>query len=102
MALSSMTGFARGSGAADGLHWQWEVKSVNAKALDVRCRLPSGFEALEFPVRTAVAERLKRGNLQVSLTVSGATQSERIELNEAVLSQVLKAAEELRARIGGD
>jgi uncharacterized protein YicC (UPF0701 family) len=47
MALSSMTGFAQSSGEKDGLHWQWEIKSVNGKALDIRCRLPSGFEALE-------------------------------------------------------
>ena len=47
MALSSMTGFAQSSGEKDGLHWQWEIKSVNGKALDLRCRLPTGFEALE-------------------------------------------------------
>ncbi len=102
MALSSMTGFARASGAVDGLHWQWEVKSVNAKALDVRCRLPSGFEALEPGVRAAVAEKLKRGSLQVMLSVSGASQPETLQLNEAVLEQLLGAAERLRARIGGE
>ena len=31
MALSSMTGFARGHGAADAYAWSWEIKSVNAK-----------------------------------------------------------------------
>jgi uncharacterized protein (TIGR00255 family) len=103
MPLSSMTGFARASGDAfDGLHWQWEVKSVNAKGLDVRCRLPSGFEALEQPVRAAAAERLKRGSLQVSLSISGASQRETVQLNETVLAQVLKAAHQLHARVGGE
>ena len=51
MPLSSMTGFARASGSAQGLFWQWEIKSVNGKALDVRLRLPQGFEAMETPVR---------------------------------------------------
>ncbi|HUR43256.1 MAG TPA: YicC/YloC family endoribonuclease [Aestuariivirga sp.] len=97
-----MTGFARASGALDGLHWQWEVKSVNAKGLDVRCRLPTGFEALEQPVRAAAAERLKRGTLQVSLNISGASQRETVQLNETVLAQVLKAAEHLHARVGGE
>lgn len=102
MALSSMTGFARASGAMEGLHWQWEAKSVNAKALDVRCRLPTGFEALEQGVRAAAAAKLKRGSLQVSLGVSGAAQPETIQLNETVLAQVLNAAERLRERIGGE
>ena len=102
MPLSSMTGFARVSGALDGLHWQWEAKSVNGKALDVRCRLPAGFEMLEPGVRAAVAEKLKRGSLQVSLAVSGMAQTEVVQLNEAVLAQVLNAGQRLREQIGGE
>ena len=33
MALSSMTGFARGHGVAGPYVWSWEIKSVNAKGL---------------------------------------------------------------------
>ncbi|MBC8035849.1 MAG: YicC family protein [Rhizobiales bacterium] len=102
MPLSSMTGFARASGAIDGVHWQWEVKSVNAKALDVRCRLPMGFEELEQGVRAAAAEKLKRGSLQISLSVSSAIQTEMLQLNEAVLAQVLNAAKHLRELVGGE
>jgi uncharacterized protein (TIGR00255 family) len=102
MPVSSMTGFARASGHFEGLHWQWEVKSVNGKALDLRCRLPAGFEGLEPSIRAATAAALKRGNLQVALSVSGAAQAEAVTLNEAVLEQVLAAAERLRERIGGE
>jgi len=45
--LSSMTGFARISGAAQGLSWSWEVRSVNGKSLDIRLRLPSEFSSLD-------------------------------------------------------
>ena len=102
MPLSSMTGFARASGSLDGLHWQWEIKSVNAKGLDVRFRLPPGFEGLEASVRAVAAERLKRGSLQAALSVSGPAQSETWRLNESVLEEVLSAAERLRQRIGGE
>ncbi|MGB9141763.1 MAG: YicC/YloC family endoribonuclease [Aestuariivirga sp.] len=101
MALSSMTGFAQSSGEKAGLHWQWEIKSVNGKALDIRCRLPSGFEALEPIARSALAQHIKRGNLQVTLTTSGAATPEAVVVNEAVLEQVLAIAEKLRDRIGG-
>ena len=42
-----MTGFARrtGHGVPDG--WSWEVKSVNARGLDIRCRLPAGMDTPE-------------------------------------------------------
>ena len=101
MALSSMTGFAQSSGEKDGLYWQWEIKSVNGKALDIRCRLPSGFEALEALARTTLSRHIKRGNLQVTLSTSGATASEAVVVNQAVLEQVLGIAEKLRDRIGG-
>ena len=97
-----MTGFARASGAHAGLHWQWEAKSVNGKALDVRCRLPVGCEGLEADVRAASARRLARGNVQVSLSVSGVVQAETVAINEAVLEQLLAAGERLRDRIGGE
>ncbi len=102
MPISSMTGFARASHGLDGLFWSWEIKSVNGKALDVRVRLPQGFEALEPQLRAAAAHVLKRGNLQVSLSVSGAIAPETITLNTAVLDQLVAAGEALRGRIGGE
>ena len=45
MALSSMTGFARGHGITGPYAWNWEIKAVNAKGLDVRLRLPPGWDA---------------------------------------------------------
>ena len=55
MALSSMTGFARGHGVSGSYAWAWEIKSVNGKGLDVRLRLPSGWDAIEAPVRARAA-----------------------------------------------
>ena len=97
-----MTGFARASGDAGGLFWQWEIKSVNGKALDVRLRLPPGFEALDMPVRAAIAQAFRRGNLQVSLSVSGEIARETVRLNHDVLNRLVEAGEALRARIGGE
>ena len=51
MPLASMTGFARSQGSAGSYHWAWELKSVNGKGLDLRLRLPQGWDAIEVPVR---------------------------------------------------
>ena len=101
MALSSMTGFAQSSGEKDGLHWQWEIKSVNGKALDIRFRLPPGFDGLEAAARASLSQHIKRGNLQVVLTTSGTIAADMVVVNEAVLEQVLDIAQKLRDRIGG-
>ncbi len=69
MALSSMTGFARGHGTSGSYAWAWEIKSVNGKGLDLRLRLPPGWDAIEAAVRAAAAEKFARGSLQANLIV---------------------------------
>lgn len=64
-----MTGFARRDGADEAASWTWEVKSVNGRSLDVRARLPVGYESLDPAVRSAVAGACARGNVQVNLTI---------------------------------
>jgi uncharacterized protein (TIGR00255 family) len=99
MALSSMTGFARGHGSSGSYAWAWEIKSVNGKGLDLRLRLPPGWDAIEAPVRACAAEKFARGSLQANLMVDriGATPSVRV--NAAVLEAVLGAMRELSGRI---
>ncbi len=87
MNISSMTGFARTEGTADGLTWTWEARSVNGRGLDVRLRLPPGNEALEVPARDAVAKRFSRGNIAVALTIEKQQANGAIRLNETVLAE---------------
>ena len=49
--LASMTGFAHSEGAVEGLSWAWELRSVNGRGLELRFRLPSGFDMLEPALR---------------------------------------------------
>ncbi|QIG50684.1 YicC family protein [Nordella sp. HKS 07] len=101
MSLSSMTGYARASAALDGLHWQWDIKSVNGKGLDIRCRMPPGFETLDLPVREIAQKHLKRGNVQISFTSDRGGAEQKLAVNEAALEQVVALAEKLRERLGG-
>ena len=68
-AITSMTGFARRDGGLGGLNWTWEVRSVNARGLDVRVRLQGGYERLEPQVRGAVARHARRGAVGLVLSV---------------------------------
>lgn len=99
MALSSMTGFARAHGAAGPYAWSWEIKSVNAKGLDVRFRLPPGWDAVEVPARSRATAELSRGTVYCNLTVErkGATQT--VKVNEQVLAAVLATVEGLAGKV---
>jgi uncharacterized protein (TIGR00255 family) len=67
MTISSMTGFGRAEGSSGPWTFQWELRSVNGKSLDVRMRLPTGTEGIEQAVKATAARHLKRGNVQVSV-----------------------------------
>jgi uncharacterized protein (TIGR00255 family) len=99
MALSSMTGFARGHGVHGSYAWAWEVKSVNGKGLDLRLRLPPGWDAIEAPVRALAAAKLARGSVQAGLTVERTGIAPAVRVNTAVLEAVLAAMRELAPRI---
>src|SRR5271155_1424725 len=99
MVLSSMTGFARGHGVSGSYAWAWEVKSVNGKGLDLRLRLPSGWDAIETPVRTHAAEKLARGSVQANLTVERSGALPEVRVNTAVLEAVLTTVRQLARRI---
>ncbi|WP_072393517.1 YicC/YloC family endoribonuclease [Hyphomicrobium sp. CS1GBMeth3] len=102
MTLQSMTGFARSDGALDGTAWHWELRSVNNRGLDVRLRLPPGFEALEPKVRDRIAKTISRGSVNVSLNVQRRTRSGEVRLNQAALDRVLAIATRLSTEIGAE
>ena len=99
MALSSMTGFARGHGVCGSYAWAWEVKSVNGKGLDLRLRLPPGWDAIEAAVRARAAAELARGSIQANLTVERTGVLPVVQVNPAVLEAVLATMRQLAPRI---
>jgi len=100
MSLSSMTGFARAEGEHQGLEWHWELRSVNGKGLDLRLRLPPGFDALEPLLRERAQKALKRGTIQAFLQIDRREAASQVKLNAGVLDEVLRLAEDLRQRLG--
>src|SRR5262249_978488 len=102
MALSSMTGFARGHGESGGYAWSWEIKSVNAKGLDLRLRLPSGWDAVEPPVRAKTGEALARGTIYATLNVARHGKSPVVRVNEDVLNAVLATVRSVVGRVDAE
>lgn len=89
MTIASMTGFARAEGGDDRLRWVWEARSVNGKSLDLRLRLPNGWEMFDPLVRKAAQARFKRGNIAISLEVKGAQDRGALQINEPLLNALI-------------
>ena len=99
MAIASMTGFARMDGAIEDFSWTWELKSVNGRNLDIRCRLPASFESLEPIIRSTASDLLKRGNVNVSLSVDDHARTGSFRVNEAALLQIEALMHDLGPRL---
>ena len=95
-----MTGFARSEGGDARLIWTWEVKSVNGRALDVRCRVPQGYETLEAAARELAPRYCRRGTVQIGLTLDRSESAPRLRVNQDLLDEVVTLANELRERTG--
>jgi uncharacterized protein (TIGR00255 family) len=100
MPLASMTGFAHSEGTDAGLGWAWELRSVNGRGLDLRLRLPPGWDALEPPLRDAIGKALKRGNVTANLTAKREAAT-RLVADHAVLDTMLELAMTVHARLPG-
>lgn len=95
-----MTGFARTDGAVAGAAWAWELRSVNGRGLDLKMRLPAGFEAIEAGLREQVATALRRGNVGASLSLKREERG-RLVADPDVLDDLLALAAAIASRIPG-
>lgn len=100
MTLASMTGFARVAGASAGYRWAWELKSVNAKGLDLRLRVAPGFDPIEAEARARLAAALHRGTCYATLTVQREAIVPEVHINQDLLR--LLAQSLAKVKLGDD
>jgi uncharacterized protein (TIGR00255 family) len=98
-ACLSMTGYAQARGEQNGWGLRVSVKSVNHRFLDVRFRLPEGFDVYEQRLRQIVREKLHRGHIDINVNVQPGTASP-VLVNRDLLQAYLNAAEELQKKMG--
>ncbi len=89
--LHSMTGFAAATGLAHGYSWAWEIRSVNAKGLDLRLRVPDWISGLEADLRAPLSKSIGRGSVSLSLRVSRDEEVSALSVNQQQLTAVLEA-----------
>ncbi len=103
MTIQSMTGFARASGQDHRYSWTWEGRSVNSKGLDIRCRVPNGYEAVEQAAKALANKRFKRGNITFGLTMDRLDQgTTSYRINRDLLEQVRGLRDELAGEVSLD
>jgi uncharacterized protein (TIGR00255 family) len=98
--IASMTGYARAQGSDERRRWVWEARSVNGRNLEIRCRVPQGFDRLENMARSAVGGRLKRGNVSLTLTLASDRTNKPLRVNRTLLGELGVLVDEVRKSTG--
>ena len=94
-----MTGYAQARLERDGWLVRVNVRSLNHRFLDLRVRVPEGFESLEPQIRQLVRDRVRRGHVEVSLRLE-AIEGAAAHVNHEVAGAYLRAVQELRREYG--
>jgi len=94
-----MTGYAQARHERDGWAVRVSVKSVNHRFLDLKMRLPEGFDLYELRLRQIVRDRIHRGHVEVTVNVEPGTAAP-IQVNRELVQAYLKVAEEFRQQTG--
>jgi uncharacterized protein (TIGR00255 family) len=94
----SMTGFASSQGQHGPHSWTWDIRSVNAKGLDIKTRTPDWLPNLEQKLKAQLAKRITRGTVTVNLRIQRSVDSGGLTLNEAAAEQALLALARIEDR----
>ncbi|MGB0914145.1 MAG: YicC/YloC family endoribonuclease, partial [Phaeobacter italicus] len=98
MTIHSMTGFAAAQGTTGAHSWSCELRSVNAKGLDLRLRIPEWLEGFEPFVRGELGKALARGNVSMTLRINrNEDAGADLTINEAMLATVLSSMAKIEA-----
>ena len=75
------------------------MRSLTARGLHFRVRMPEGFERLEQPTRLLAAERFTRGSMTATLSVDAGQARGAVRVNEEALGQVLSILRALEGNV---
>jgi uncharacterized protein (TIGR00255 family) len=88
--IRSMTGFGEASAKVEGAHYSVEIRSVNNKYFKATVRLPDELQGLEAEIDSAVARRLSRGSIIVTIRFSDTSANAAAQINTNAIQRYLE------------
>ena len=85
-----MTGFGKASCEYNNKKIVIEIKSLNSKQLDVQTRIAALYREKDIELRNAIASRLERGKIDLSLYIEDAGSTAATRINQAVVENYRK------------
>lgn len=65
--ILSMTGYGRSQVLLGDVYFTVEIKALNSKTTDIRCKMPSNFADREMPIRKLITDEIVRGRIEFNI-----------------------------------
>ncbi len=94
-----MTGFGHSKTEYNGKVIRVEIKSLNARSTEIRCKLPNSYRDREMDLRKRVIDALQRGKLDLTITVDGFSDEENAFINADAFRKYFRELNMLRQEL---
>lgn len=94
--MHSMTASANLIQRLDSSSWQWEIRTVNQRFLELNFRLPENARHLEMALRQRCKQVLERGKLDITLRYQTPPLQQSLHINTALLQQLTQAVNQVQ------
>jgi uncharacterized protein (TIGR00255 family) len=100
--IKSMTGFGKASAELNDKLINVEIRALNSKQLDLFTRLPNLYREKELDIRNELANRLKRGKIELTVTLDYKEDEHAVKLNARVIKSYYRQLKEIAGELGND
>jgi uncharacterized protein (TIGR00255 family) len=97
-----MTGFGKASAELNDKLINIEVRALNSKQLDLFTRLPTLYREKDLDIRNELATRLKRGKIELTVTLDYKEDEHAVKLNALVIKSYYRQLKEIARELGND
>ena len=94
-----MTGFGHSKTEINGKIIRVEIKSLNARSTEIRCKLPNTYRDREMDLRKKVIDSLQRGKMDLTITLDGFSNEENAFINADAFRKYYKELNAIRQEL---
>ena len=98
--ILSMTGYGHSKKEIEGKIISVEIKSLNARSSEMRCKLPANFADREMDLRKRVMDSLQRGKIDITISIDGFSDDESLFVNAAAFKKYYREVNQIVHELG--
>ena len=98
--IQSMTGYGKAELNLENTNFTIEIKSLNAKQIDVNVKLSSVYRDKEIELRKLLSEKLKRGKIELSIWRASSESYVKYNLNNELIKAYFSQINQIKNDLG--